>query len=515
MNMETFDTETKHNAKEIESLCENLTSELAGLFPNIEVHFLPHRQGQHLDRIEKTLARLIVHPAYNDAKQLLKSKGSTHGNSAFLGIAVGFERGPFGLTHTERSLAFISLNLDQHPTKEDLLFFLYHLVGQFMHLAANLEQVDRREKAGHILQPRKNNLAIAFANLRADAFSALMMTASGYDHAVRDLVKHRSLQALTAQTTLRPEEFPFAIALDVAQFAAESFSPGKRTLLNSAFQTSKHIAKSFDRDNLETWINFALPSQVMAWNNAPPEQILGSAINTSPSPFIKATGLLIAEVTKIFPLAAESLPGGYNPFVDMEINQINHERHVEEIFQMVMIHAAEADTHLPLVRVANNQNEALLKGRMMGWCAHALQAAAQAYESAAERGIPPAQAARLEFQSAQKLIGWNHLHHLGHHIVDRQRSGEKVSLTTVSNWCEKRGADLRCVAESIHKTIEDPTFGRKLSVAENSVPMPEPSMTLPSESASPTARHPPPTPSAARPPHPFGENIPAMRLDDD
>jgi hypothetical protein len=488
-----LNVESGHDIGELSVLCKTLSEGLEFVFPNTQLHFILHRWGQHPDQIEKTLGRLVGHPAYHDAKALLKAKASTHGNSAFLGIAVSFERGLFGMSYTQNNLGFIAINVDQHQTREDLLFSLYHLTGQFMHLATSLNQIDHKENPGHIFQPRKNNLALSHANLKSDVFSALMMTHAGYDDAVRDLAKIRSLQSLTVQTTLRPEEYPFPISLDVTTYAAEKFRGGKNHLLRSAFDTSSHIAKSFDRDNLETWMNFTIPSQTMAWSGAPVEQILGAAVNTSPNPFIKATGLLVAEVTDIEPLTSENLPPGYNPFVDLEINQISHERQVGETFEMIMTHALEADSHLPLIRVANNQNEGLLKGRIMGWCAHALQAAARAFETASQRGIPPAQAARLEFQSAQQQIDWEHLYALGNHVIDRQRLGEGLTLSSLSAWCEKRGMEFRHIASSIDLTLDDSSFHSKLAMATD-MPTPAP---IVAPAAKPASTSPAPAVAAA------------------
>ena len=73
----------------------------------------------------------------------------------------------------------------------------------------------------------------------------------------------------------------------------------------------------------------------MAWSGFSPDQILGAAIHSSPNPFIKSIGNLLAEITQIDPVSKEALQQGYNPYVDMEINQIAHDRHIEETFEMV------------------------------------------------------------------------------------------------------------------------------------------------------------------------------------
>ena len=82
----------------------------------------------------------------------------------------------------------------------------------------------------------------------------------------------------------------------------------------------------------------------MAWSGYKPSQILGSAINNSSNPFLKSTAHMVGEILNIEPDSAENLPGGYNPLPSRK-SIFEHERSVEETFEMVLIHAMEADSH--------------------------------------------------------------------------------------------------------------------------------------------------------------------------
>lgn len=459
-----------NDTHQLEEAAKELASEIQGIYPSLDLRVLIHRRGQRNDRITKTMSGLKGHPAYEAARDLFKSRTSNE-NSAFLGIAVGHERGFLGMKGKASCLAFITVNLDQYSSREEAHYSLFHLGSQLFDIMATLRLETLRNSSEVILQPKRSPLSLARANMKADIFSALMMTSEGHSEAIHDLARLRGMQSLMAQAYQRPEEFPYAISVDVAEYAVSQLkSVSANALLKSVNQLALGVARTFDKQNLESWVSFTSPAQTMAWSGSTPDQILGAAIHSCPNPFIKSIGNLVAEVTRIDPAMKNTLQTDFNPYVDLEINQIAHERQIEETFEMVMVHSMEADSALPLIRVANNQNESMLKGKMLGWCAHALHASAKAYEHARQRGIPAEQAARLEFESAKNQTDWSSLNKVHDHVLSQRRNGFAVTLGEMANWC-KTSIDLRPVMESINHTLADPTYGRKLAVA-NEMPMP-------------------------------------------
>lgn len=459
-----------NHAKQIISAAEKLADDIRGCYPSLGFYFLPHHRGQRGDQIIRTLEKLDGHPAYDAARDLLNIRTQTD-QSALLGIAIGHERGLFGMRGKPAYLGFISINLDQYSGKDETLFGIYHLVGQFFDLLNAINPSTLRGGGEIVLQPKRNEISTARSHLKADLFSAMMMTTDGYKDAVRDLARLRGLQALTAQAYQRPEEYPYAISIDVAEYAVgQTEKMSGVTLMKQVHQLSTGISRTFDKSNIETWRDFTSPAQTMAWVGNTPDQILGAAIYSCPNPFIKSIGNMVAEMTHINPAQKDSIEQNFNPYVDLEINHIAHDRAVEETFEMVMIHSIEADSALPLIRVANNQNESMLKGKMMGWCAHALHASAKAYQNARQRGVPADQAARLEFQSAKSQTEWNSITRVHDHIVGQRRSGIATTMSDLANWC-KNSADFRPIMESLQYTLEDPSYARKLAMA-NEMPMP-------------------------------------------
>ena len=368
-------------------------------------------------------------------------------------------------------MAFISVNINQYDNEEELLFNIHNMTAQFLETVHVYTQNPPDEQNSHILQPRRNNISVARMNMKTDAYSVLQMSHHGFPEALSSLAKKRSLNALTPQAN-HPEEYPFPIAMDLANYALKKFDAmdKKNSPVNAAYTLARQVSGSFEAENLETWINFVKAAQTMAWGGYRPPQILDAATEGSSNPFIKAMGHMLAEITGITPDPQENIIGGYNPFIQNELNVIEHQRSIEETFEMVLIHAMEADSHLPMIHVANNQNEGLLKGRFSGWCAHSLQSAAQAYKTANQRGMPRDQAARLEFQSAKQQTDWENLTELGGFVTDRHRNGEMVTLTEISKWCEDN-PQYKSIMESINMTLADPAYNRKL---EANVEMPSP-----------------------------------------
>ena len=486
----------------IESHCAAIVAEASRNFPGTELHFILHHMGQREEQTAKTLSKVSGHPAYAEARGLLKFRKLSGDQSSFLGLALGYEKRFLGLRSAPKGLAFISINLSEHENEETKLLTLYQLTGQFLDLMESLKNVKKPPERGVIMQPKRNNLSVARSNLKTDVFGALHIAREKNSSIIDDLARKRGMASITARADQHPEEYPFPIAMDVVNYAVEHLTNSRQgSMVMDSFQTAQSIVQSFEKENLETWIQFTKSAQSMAWSGYTPQQILGAAVHTSPNPFIKATGHLVAEVTDITPLPEESLPSGYNPYIADEINQINHQRMIEDTLDMVLIHAVESDSHLPLVRVANNQNENLVKGRFSGWCAHALQAAAKAYIGASQRGVPADLAAKVEFQTVQQKTQWQDLQRVTDFVIEQHRSGEGVTLSSVAQWCSQ-SPELRAFTESINLTLSDPTYAAKLKLS-NDMPSIGPALAA-APSAAPQPSYQPSMGMVAAPQFSFG-----------
>ncbi len=464
------------NANEIINLkntCANISDNIRTLFPALNLHFLLYSADKKQDVIANLLGKLNGHPAFNEAFQVLKAWTTDHQGTSFLGLSEGQESIVFSFKTRPKTLAFISVDVSVY--KE-----LYQAI-QAIHteMAIFLDTYSGHLKKplvlnGNVFVHKRTQVAACRLNLKADIYSVLqLLRESQYDAPIL-LARQRSLETLTPQTNTKPEEYAFPIALDVINYTVEkqissTITTRSPSPLLSQYQLAEQMTECFDQENLQSWIQFANHCQTMAWSGFTPSQILGAAINTSTNPFIKAIGHMLAELTNLAPVEESHLPSGYNPFLAEEINQIRHERSCEETFEMIMFHVMEADSHLPLLRVANNQNEALLKGKISGWCANALHAAAKAYIGARDRGIPPAQAARLEFQSAYLQSNWKMLGQIGQYVVQMNRQSTSLSMPDLLEWVSQI-PDSKHMSDSLTLTISDPQYTQSMETALQSKP---------------------------------------------
>lgn len=463
------------NANEIANLrntCANISDNIRAIFPSLTLHFLICTPDKKQDAIASLLGKLNGHPAFNEAYQVLKAWSPSETNrTAFLGLSEGQESIVFSFKTRARTLAFISVDVSLY--KE-----LYHAI-QAIHFQMSifLDTYATHLKNpitinGNVFAHKTTQISSCRLNLKSDVYSVLQLLREGQYDAPSLLAQQRSLETLTPQSNFDPEEYALPIALDVINYTVEkqissTIATRSPSPLLSQYQLAEQITTCFDDDNLQSWIQFANSCQTMAWSGFTPSQILGAAINTSTNPFIKAIGHMLAELTNLAPTEESHLPGGYNPFLAEEINKIRHERTCEETFEMIMFHVMEADSHLPLLRVANNQNEALLKGKILGWCANALHASAKAYIGAKDRGIPPVQAARLEFQSAHLQSNWKLLMQIGQYVVAMNRQNTAVNLNDLLKWVSQQ-PESKHMSDSVNITISDPQYTGSLETLSQS-----------------------------------------------
>ncbi len=453
------------NANEIinlKSTCANISDNIRAIFPSLNLHFLIAPSGQKQDAISNVLGKLNGHPAFNEAFQVLKAWGSSDNEeTSFLGLSEGQENIVFSFKTRPKTLAFIAVNASLYKELYQAIQAIHFQMSIFLDTYA-----DHLKKPmdinGNVFFHKTTQLAACRINLKSDIYSILQLLREGQYDSPITLARQRSLDTLTPQSHYNPEEFAFPIALDVIQYTVEKQISSTVTTrspspLLSQYQLAGQIADCFDNDNLQSWIQFTNSCQTMAWSGFTPSQILGAAINTSTNPFIKALGHMLAELTNLAPTEESHLPLGYNPFLAEEINKIRHDRTCEETFEMIMYHVMEADSHLPLLRVANNQNEALLKGKISGWCANALHASAKAYMGAKDRGIPPIQAARLEFQSAHSQSNWKLLMQVGQYVINMSRQDAPPNLNDLFKWLSQQ-PDSKHMSTSLNITIMDPQY---------------------------------------------------------
>jgi hypothetical protein len=236
--------------------------------------------------------------------------------------------------------------------------------------------------------------------------------------------------------------------------------PRKR-LIPAALQAAHELGKTFDDILLRQWLGFSQPAQDMAWRGFEKDEILSAAINTSQNTYVRAAGYLISEVTAIPPASIFDINESYSPFADDRFNERLHQKLVDKIFEDVIAEGLKRNSSDPFFETAERQNQELTEGRVVGWCAAALQAAARGFDTALVNGTPPAVAARREFETEKEKTAWDGLKQLGKAITKQTRSGQPVTMSALTDMM-KDDSSTAAIRKSVQATIKTPGYQLRL-----------------------------------------------------
>jgi hypothetical protein len=443
--------------------CRLITREVRDTYKNLTVHFVVHHAGQRSEALSIAAQELQIHPASETAMHIL-NKPRPNEDSAMIGVAVARQNMFFGLASRERLLALCTMNLDQFESLREARRYAYHLCWHAIDAQNYHATPENRSGGKEIMVRRRSALDIARANLEADVFSALISSLHDDKEAIQRMAIVRGTNALSSFSLQYPEYYPFVIASEAARFAfnqLHSSHLSKKKLIPSAVRLAHEIGKTFEDGSVAHWLSFSEPAQDMAWRGYGKDEILSAAINTSQNTFVRSIGYLISEVTGIQPSPILKISESYSPYADDEYNIKLHERMVKECFEDVITQSLSQSSVEPLLRAANRQNESLTEGRITGWCAAALQAAAHALEFALANGNEAEGIVRREFEGERGKTNWNNLRDLGNEVVNTKRAGGIVTMSKLAEL-SKSVEGVKSIQKSIEMTIQDPGYQQKL-----------------------------------------------------
>ncbi len=467
----------------IQSICNAITREIEQVYEGLSLFFVIHRQGKMREAIALAEHEIVSHPAGNAARAIIQkhTKGS---RSSFLGIAIANESKMFGFKKKDHLLGLFNINEDHFDNPLEAKRKIYHLVWHAIDLYEIRQEpaYKRKFKSGPMV-PKRSALNLSKANLQADVFATVLSVlkstnnisdkhAGQKDHKkmIKQIAQKRGIMSLKAINDYKAEDYPSVIAKESCEFVLNEIMdapPEKDEQILVARKVSLDVGHAFDENNIQQWWDFSIPAQDMAWRGFKKEEILGAAVNTSDNPFVRSVGYLIQEVTNIEPVTAASLEHSYNAFVDPDTNMNLHREMVDTIFEEAVQRGVEEKSSRPFKDAANRQNEELTEGRILGWCANALQDAAKAFERALLNGASPDQAARMHFEGGKEdRASWNTLKELGDSIVDQHRQGFAVTMGHVAEICHNHPA-FAPVLDSLKITMNDPSYVQALEASND------------------------------------------------
>lgn len=435
--------------------------------------FVVLHNGQN---IRETILKQVI-TQYGNHKTLkalkyIVAKAPITEDSALLGVSCSVQKGLLGLSKKRDHHSLIVINLHETKSSDTLRLMLCRMISESLDITDFYENKYDQKDSNHfpVLNQGKP-LTRSYNNLKADVFAALVMAFLGNRDALKALAKSRSEAVLKPKVKFSPEEYPFIIAMESLNFALNEMNtlPPKNQIFAKARQLSNAVLHTFESSQIHQWWNFAKPAQDMAWRGINQQEIISYAVNTSDDPYVRATGMLIADILGLDPKRSNDALSKYNAFANSEHNHRAHKKAAEAVFEETMLEAIKTQDGRPLYDAANQQNLNLTEGKVLGWCAHALQAAGDAYEKARLEGIEAADIVRKEFGQTISDDVWDSLKKFGESIVKKSRIKGHLSMDDTKEIAESDNQFAR-IFESILQTLRDPSYMAKLEAANDMAP---------------------------------------------
>ena len=455
--------------EELLKLCDIAGKQVRALYPDLETVFIPHASGLFHEVVETNEHKAFDHPARDIASAILE-KNISREDTGFLGMAIHNESKWLGLVSKDRMLALFNINTDEFGNEHEARHAIYHFIWHAIDLAELRQRPEYADKlrSGPMI-PKRSPMNLARLNLQSDIFGSVMSGLYGHEHSALSVARQRAFDSLSAISSRRAEDYPFCIAMESTQYAQGELSrlnPQPAKYMHYARQIAVEVSQSFSETSIRRWWGFSEPAQDMAWRDISRETTLGAAMYSSENPHVRAIGHLVHDITGIEPTTGETLQHQYNAYANAEQTQDLHREKIENALEQANTLGLVQSSGQPLFTAANEQNEGLANGNILGWCANAMQAAARAFENALSSGASPDVAARMEFEGTRHTPDWESLKDLGDSIIGQKRSGLGTTLGQVAEICSQSPA-FASVLGAIKMTMNDPGYIRKLEAAND------------------------------------------------
>lgn len=469
----------------LQEICNLAALQVQELYPNLQMMFITHDKGMFHDMISESDYDLSRHPAGKVAQSILE-KNNHRDTSSFIGMAIHNQVKWLGLSSKDHLLALFNINTQEFDHEDDARRAIYHMAWHAIDLAEVRQRPEysNKFKSGPMV-PKRSPMNFARLNLHADVFSSILCGLYGEENSIAKLALKRANDSLGNVSDKRAEDYPFCIATEATQYAYEELSqlkPAPAKYMYYARQMAIEIGHTFNDESIRNWWGFSEPAQDMIWRDFKKEIVLGCAMYTSEDPYVRSVGHLVHDITKIEPASGPQLEQNYNAFAQAQ-SKVLHRTLIDKALEDAIEKGIQEESGKPLLTAANLQNENLIEGRIIGWCAYALQAAGRAFENALSNGMSPVVAARMEFEGTKDNPDWDTLKKIGDDVVGQKRSGFGVTLGNVAEICSGSSA-LANVLGALKVTMNDPSYVRKLEAANDLIlGRPEPTMAGPAPSA--------------------------------
>ncbi len=424
-------------------ICNVTRRQIQNSFPNLHLHFCVHGENRRREAFTKEAGIINEHPAgkffveYHDKETT--EKVMQKNKSRFVSIARHNKPGFLGFSRSNEYMALSFINYERFSSETNVRNHTYlaawHAIVLYRDYTSRNKKTEKAQQAKYIddhnlLIPNITLEELCFRNLAGDIFSACAQLLLNKDDVISHINNQRIIDTLTPQKGFRSEQYPFPACIDQLEAMVEKLLPKykkeKKTMLAASKMTDE-IAQTYDITILERWKSFSLPAQQMAWAGELPETILGAALYTSENTYTQSTADMVAEKMDIRP---EPITGFQenNPFTNQITNEQTHINLGKKIIKSILETIDTPSDYKKLLNVADKQNDLMLEGKVIGWCAGALLRAAEMIKHCQDPTLLQNILKQSEdvFLSEFNAIPWDTLNHFSFQIFRERRKGKTL-----------------------------------------------------------------------------------------
>ncbi len=430
----------------VDHACNVVRRRIAEEVPELNLLFLSHEHGRPTPALIPKQMEITQRPGGKAFWTHLQNIAQNTANPAGIqGVLMSQDAHKFlKFIKKEKYLAVFFVDTSHFEKTEEVTQHAYHLAWHALNIIndvqlspAAFKKLAENEE-GNFYRAPEDKAQIAYNNMLADAFSALVMETLQEKGSIRRLARQRCLMSLQAKAGFDARQYPYPIALDATVMVHEQLGHKivKSNIFPAAFQLSKEIGHTFDLNSVRQWGLYAQPAQEMAWCDIHKHKILGAATFSSEDPYIRSIAYIVADVLGIDP----PLPDGhdfFNAFTDQEANERHHKKRRDDIFQSLSRRVTSDLSAALFIEEADKQNQRLLKGEFFGWCADGLLMAAEIIQQSEDNIKDGICQAENVFQSSYKRMPWDSLLNLGRQITGLHMRGAEVKLKDLQELCKE------------------------------------------------------------------------------
>lgn len=413
-------------------ICNVIRREIQTEYPYVTLLFIAYEPGREKEALNMRRSEIERHPSGPALLSALHDPQIRE--SDFPGIVFSTENRFLNILARDQALGCFFVNFALFEEAETLRQHLYALSWQALSIVESVWKGRGKGKTlpPGLIRPPQDEKEKLYSAMIADVFSAILMSLTGQKGMIEKLGRQRAHMALSPLPGYQAERYPYLLAFDAAQIVYQELEPAaqKSKPFKSALSMTREVETAFDDKSTKQWYNFAAAAQEMAWMGIDKSKILSAAVYTSEDPYMSPTAHLVADMLNIEPALMPDM-GFYNAFADQEVNERHHNRICDDRFQIVMAKAAQKKETQLFIDESLRQNELLLKGDCLGWCAPAMLAAAEFLQNQGEDQYNLEKETEKAFHAAVAKIPWWQIRKIARQVASMRREAKPVSALTL------------------------------------------------------------------------------------